>query len=362
MKKIVITSLIILISNLIFAGKPFKGAQAIVTSEFIFGREDALFPSCHASTIAQIPDGLITAWFGGTAERNPDVGIWSSRFLKGKWTIPVEVANGVQPKGKRYPTWNPVLYNSGSRLFLYYKVGPNCSDWWGEYISSVDNGRSWSKPIRLPKGIWGPIKNKPVLLGNGVLLCPSSTEYNGWQVHMETTSDQGLSWNRTKSLNNGRHISAIQPTILVHPDGKIQILCRSKSRVILTSWSSDNSKTWSRFEPTPLPNPDSGIDAVNLKNGANLLVYNHYDIKHNWRSRNILNVSFSRDGINWDSAVLLENDPDFDTEYSYPAVIQTRDGLVHITYTWNRKLIKHVVIDPSLIQTKPMINGLWPEE
>ena len=362
MKKIVILALVSIASMVSFAGNPFKGTQAIVTSEFIFGRQEVSFPSCHASTIAEIPDGLITAWFGGTAERNPDVGIWSSRFLKGKWTIPVEVANGVQPKGKRYPTWNPALYNSGSRLFLFYKVGPNCSDWWGEYISSVDNGRSWSKPTRLPKGIWGPIKNKPVLLGNGELLCPSSTEYNGWQVHMETTKDPSLGWNRTKSLNDGKHISVIQPTILVHPDGKIQILCRSKSRVILTSWSADNSKTWSRFEPTPLPNPDSGIDAVSLKSGANLLVYNHYDLKHNWRSRNILNVSFSRDGINWDGAVLLENDPDFDTEYSYPAVIQTRDGLVHITYTWNRKLIKHVVIDPSLIKIKPIINGLWPEE
>jgi len=92
------------------------------------------------------------------------------------------------------------------------------------------------------------------------------------------------------------------------------------------------------------------------------LVDNHYVVKHNWRSRNILNVSVSQDGITWNGAVLLENDPDFDTEYSYPAVIQTQDGLVHITYTWNRKLIKHIVIDPSLIKAKPIANEIWPEE
>ena len=362
MKKIVIPALIILISNLIFAGNPYKGAKAVVTSEFIFGKQDVPFPSCHASTIAETSDGLIAAWFGGTEERNPDVGIWSSRYLNGKWTIPVEVANGVQSKEKRYPTWNPVLYNSGSQLLLFYKVGPNCSDCWGEYKSSADNGRSWSKATRLPKGIWGPIKNKPVMLENRALLCPSSTEYDGWQAHMETTSDLGLHWNRTESLNDGKSISVIQPTILVHPDGKIQILCRSKSKVIFTSWSADSGKTWSRFEPTSLPNPNSGIDAVTLKDGMNLLVYNHFDSTHDWRSRNILNVAISPDGVNWNGGVLLEYDPDFNTEYSYPAVIQTRDGLVHITYTWNRKSIKHVVINPALIKTKPIINGLWPEE
>ena len=362
MKKLINLIFMVFLFAGILVGNPFKGAQAIVYSEFIFRKQDVPFPSCHASTIAETSEGLIAAWFGGTAESNPDVGIWSSRFINGKWTLPVEVANGVQSGKKRFPTWNPVLYNSGSQLLLFYKVGPNCSDWWGEFKSSEDNGRTWSKSTRLPKGIWGPIKNKPVLLRNGELLCPSSTEYDGWQVHMETTSDLGLSWNRTASLNDGRAISVIQPTILVHPNGKIQILCRSKSRKIFTSWSADNGKTWSKFEPTPLPNPNSGIDAVTLKNGINLLVYNHYDLKHNPRSRNILNIAVSSDGINWNGAVLLEDDPDFDTEYSYPAVIQTKDGLVHITYTWNRKLIKHVVIDPSLLKTKPILNGIWPEE
>ncbi len=362
MQKLVLLIVSILFLSAGFANNPFKGTNAIITSEFIYQKKDVSFPSCHASTIAEITDGLIAAWFGGKEERDPGVGIWTSRNLNGKWSIPVEVANGIQPEGNRFPTWNPVLYNAGKELMLFYKVGPNCADWWGEFVSSTDNGNTWSKPVKLPKGFWGPIKNKPVMLENGELLCPSSTEYNGWQAHMETTMDLGATWKRTGDLNDGKEISVIQPTILVHPDGKIQILCRSKSKIIVTSWSSDHGKTWSRFEPTLLPNPNSGIDAVSLKNGDNILIYNHNNPQIDWRSRSVLNVGYSKDGIKWDGAVLLECDPDIHAEYSYPAVIQTKDGLVHITYTWNRKLIKHVVIDPSKLKMKPILNGLWPED
>src|SRR5712691_10907241 len=66
----------------------------LMTSEFIF--EKAPFPSCHASTIAETKDGLVAAWFGGTRERHPDVGIWLSRHVAGHWTAPVEVADGNQ--------------------------------------------------------------------------------------------------------------------------------------------------------------------------------------------------------------------------------------------------------------------------
>ena len=131
---------------------------------------------------------------------------------------------------------------------------------------------------------------------------------------------------------------------------------KSKILMVLSSWSGDNGHTWSKLTSTGLPNPNSGIDAVTLKNGRQLLVYNHLT-----KGRNILNVAVSDDGIDWKAGVLLENDK-ADAEFSYPAVIQTRDGLVHITYTWNRKLIKHVVLDPSKIVAKPFLDGEWPEE
>jgi predicted neuraminidase len=92
---------------------------------------------------------------------------------------------------------------------------------------------------------------------------------------------------------------------------------------------------------------------MTLNDGRHILVYNHIASEpgSEWGDRNILNLAVSVDGMHWKAAVLLENDEDEDAEYSYPAVIQTGDGNIHITYTWNRKLIKHVVVDPSKIET-----------
>ncbi len=360
MIKTVYLLLVIFISNGIFAQKPFSGDKAIVKSEFIYKAEDVKFPSCHASTIAETSNGLIAAWFGGTAEKNPDVGIWSSRFENEKWTIPVEVANGIQHKDLRYPTWNPVLFNYGDEIILFYKEGPSPSTWWGEYITSTDNGKTWSRPVRLPEGIVGPIKNKPELLSNGQLICPTSSEDKGWRVHFEFTPDRGLTWERTEAINDGKKFSAIQPSILNHPDGKLQILCRSKDKYILSAFSSDNGKSWTDLKPIDLPNPNSGTDAVTLQDGRHVLVYNHIKPSKTWGDRNILNMAISKDGLTWEAAILLENDADKDSEYSYPAVIQANDGMIHITYTWNRKLIKHVVVDPKKLITKPILNGEWP--
>ncbi len=362
MIKTVYLLLLIFISNGIFAQKPFLGDAAIVKSEYIYQAKDVNFPSCHASTIAETDNGLIASWFGGTAEKNPDVGIWVSRFENEKWTVPVEVANGVQHKNLRYPTWNPVLFNYGDELILFYKEGPSPSTWWGKFVSSTDNGKTWSFPVRLPEGIAGPIKNKPELLSNGQLICPTSSEDNGWRVHFEFTPDRGHTWERTDAINDGKKFSAIQPSILKHPDGKLQILCRSKDKYILSAFSSDNGKSWTDLKPIDLPNPNSGTDAVTLKDGRHVLIYNDVKPSKTWGDRNVLNMAISKDGLTWEAAVLLENDPDNDSEYSYPAVIQAKDGMVHITYTWNRKLIKHVVVDPGKLVTKPILKGKWPME
>lgn len=328
----------------------------ILKSEFIYSREKVSFPGCHASTIAETPDGLVAAWFGGTHERHPDVGIWLSREEKGKWTVPVEVANGVQNETLRYPTWNPVLFMGDRTLYLFYKVGPSPSTWWGEMKTSKDFGLSWSASVRLPEGIYGPIKNKPELLKGGRLLCPSSTEDHGWRVHMEWTDDSGQSWHRTEALNNGDTLAAIQPTILLHKGDlphkgdRLQVLCRTKKDRIYTSWSGDQGETWTPLTPLELPNNNSGIDAVTLKDGRHLLVYNPADQTHDRGARNRLNLAVSHDGIHWEDAVILENDENRKAEYSYPAIIQSSDGLVHITYTWKRELIRHVVIDPKQIK------------
>jgi len=310
-------------------------ALATVKSEFIF--ENAPFLSCHASTIAETTNGLVAAWFGGTREGYPDVAIWLSRYEHDKWTPPVKVV-----RDEKHPCWNPVLFQpKNGPLMLFYKVGPNPRQWWGMLCASTDDGRTWSAPRRLPDGILGPIKNKPVQLSNGDILCPSSTEHDGWRVHFERSTDGGQTWTATPPVNDGKTIGAIQPSILFHPDGRLQAVGRTRQGRVFEVWSEDNGRTWGTMTLTELPNPNSGTDAVTLRDGGQLIVYNHTQ-----KGRSPLNVAISRDGKRWKPVLVLENESG---EYSYPAVIQTRDGFVHVTYTWKRQRIKHVIFNPAAV-------------
>ncbi len=327
-----------------------KRPDGVATAEFIY--EKAPFPQCHASTLAETEDFLLAAWFGGTHEKHRDVGIWLSRHDGAGWSVPVEIANGVQDDKTRFPCWNPVLFQPPrGPLLLFYKVGPSPSTWWGEMKTSDDQGATWSPAQRLPKGILGPIKNKPILVV-GALLCGSSTEHDGWRVHFERTPDLGDTWESTGPIHDGRTFGAIQPTLLTHADGQIQALCRSRQGKIVETFSRDGGKTWTDVAATNLPNPNSGFDGVTLRDGRQLLVYNHTA-----RGRSPLNVAVSRDGKTWEAALVLEDQPG---EYSYPAVIQTSDGKVHITYTWKRTHVKHVVVEPRELTPREMPDGQWP--
>jgi len=320
-----------------------KPGLQILTQQFIY--DSASFPSCHASTIAETREGLVAAWFGGTHEKHDDVEIWVSRKQKGKWTIPVSAANGIKDASKRYPCWNPVLFQyPGGPLMLFYKVGPDPIEWWGELKTSMDHGKTWSKAVRLPDGMLGPVKNKPILLSDGRLICPSSTESKDgrWQVHLEITKDTGKTWISSGPLHDGLGYHLIQPSLLLYPE-KQQLLCRSQENRIVSLWSNDGALNWSKPDTTNLFNPNSGTDAVTLHNGWQLVVYNPTErTKNNWGGpRSPLQVAVSKDGVKWNNLLVLENTPG---EYSYPAVIQAKDGVVHITYTWNRKKIKWVSV------------------
>jgi len=342
-----------LISNALKAQK-----QGVLLEEFVF--TEAPFKECHASTIAKTPEGLVISWFGGTKEKNKDVEIWISRKVDDSWSKPVSVANGIQNESLRYPCWNPVLFQvPDGPLQLYYKVGPSPREWWGLMIESKDHGKSWGAPVKLPEGILGPIKNKPVLLSDGTLISPTSTENDGWRIHFEFSGDLGKTWTKGDPINDGKEYNAIQPSILIHKDGKLQIMARSKENSVLTSCSEDNGKTWSDLKPSGLPNPNSGTDAETLKDGSFIIVYNHIGKKPNqWGGkRSPLNVAVSEDGVNWEAALVLE---DQQGEFSYPSVIQSSDGLVHIVYTWKRDRIKYVQVDPTKFSPRPIVDSEWP--
>lgn len=328
-----------------------SGQGAYWKGELIYPLDNKPTPECHASTIEQTGSGLVAAWFGGASESEDDVGIWVSTHEAENWSRPKEVATGAEGEDKDYPCWNPVLFQpENGPLMLFYKVGPSPRTWWGMLLTSNDDGKSWGDRRKLGKHdaighLLGPVKNKPIQLEDGTILCGSSTEHDGWRVHFEKTSDLARTFKVIGPIHDGEQFAAIQPTILQYGDGRLQALCRSRQKVIAQTWSNDGGNSWGPMTATELPNPSAGIDGVTLKDGRQLLVYNHTTRGGAFPSgRNMLNVALSTDGKNWEPVLTLERQQG---EYSYPAVIQHDNGEVHITYTYRRQTIKHVVLDPA---------------
>lgn len=317
-------------------------AKAGITQEFIFTQ--APFASSHASTIVQLHSGaLMAAWFGGTAEGDPDVAIYAAEKSSPgdhAWSTPVELAREPQT-----PCWNPVLfYSKDGRLWLYYKFGPSPSSWTAARRWSTDDGKTWSPVEHLPAGILGPIREKPLVEPNGTIVSGSSIEsYHAWAAWIERSTDNGRTWVKHGPIV-APHVAApanadgtngiIQPVILSMGQGRLRLYARSTQNVghIVTATSTNDGISWSPTRLLELPNPNSGIDAVRLRDGRVVMVYNDTP-----SGRTPLNLAVSTDGEHFRNFASLESAPG---EYSYPAIIQQQDGSLAITYTWQRKRIR----------------------
>lgn len=328
------------------SAQPLNNAKVeVISDKTIFPM--GTFEACHASTITELmPGKFMASWFAGSYEGAKDIAIWISVYENNNWSSPVKAAEGEDSLGNPQPCWNPVLFkNNDSILYLFYKVGPNPREWWGMVILSNDDGKTWSAHKTLPAGFLGPVRNKPIQLNSGELLCPSSEESvntNKWASHLEINDRDLTVWKKIH-IPADDTVGVIQPTILQHPGGKLQMLCRSRQNLVYQTWSQDSGKHWSKLEPIQLPNPNSGIDATPLPDSSFILVYNPLLQGKDWfYGRNVLNAAISNDGINWKDVYQLENEKE--GEFSYPAVILASDNTVHITYTLNRKNIQHTVL------------------
>ena len=317
----------------------------------------APFAASHASTVVELKNGdIMSAWFGGTAEGNPDVAIWSARKVSGKWTAPIELVR--EPDT---PSWNPVLFHTkDGRLWLYYKFGPSASTWTAGRKYSDDEGLTWTAAEHLPAGLVGPVRAKPLVLDDGTIVSGSSVEaYLSWAAWIERSTDAGKSWKKIGPITVPVDPSApgvesvipsqvpgsadwkntfgiIQPSVLSLGGKHLRLYARSTAKVgkICVADSYDDGLTWTQAHPINVPNPNSGLDAVSLRDGRVVLVYNNTT-----SGRTPLNLAVSADGERFNMFYTLESQPG---EYSYPAVIQARNGDLLITYTWNRKTIRFV--------------------
>jgi len=312
---------------------------ALTARDFIF-EDDRPFRECHASTLIRLNDGnFLIAWFGGTREKNPDVGIWMSKGKPGNWSAPHQVA---KIRGDAH--WNPVLFEDKGTIYLYFKVGKEIYSWETWVMTSRNGGATWSEAVELVQGDFGgrgPVRNKPIILSNGTWLAGASHEEGLWSVFVDRSEDQGKTWTTTpyilldRSEFNG--LGVIQPALWESSPGNVHMLVRSTNGWIYRSDSKDYGKTWCTFYATDLPNNNSGVDLVKLADGTLVLVYN--PVSGNWSSRALLNVAMSYDnGLTWPKTVVLENDPNIRAEYSYPAIINYGNR-VAITYTWKRQRI-----------------------
>lgn len=256
----------------------------------------------HSSSVVELPDGnLFSCRFEGSGERTAnDVMIRGASLKKGEqnWSAPFTLAD--TPDN---PDCNPVLFLDGkNRLHLVW-------------IVVVAN--KWEASI---------------------LKTRISTDFHGEGAPKWDWQDIILLKPGLPIVGRGN----IQPAIVRKKDGTLTAYMRyngdSPGRIQISS-SKDNGFTWSSAEKTGFPNPGSSVRAISLKSGNLILAYNDSET-----DRHTLAISLSDDeSQTWKWTKHLENDPD--CSFAYPCVIQTRDGRIHVTYTWNlkkEKTIKYV--------------------
>jgi len=313
--------------------------------EMIFDKV-ANFPSCHASFIIELPNrDLFVVWYAGTRESAKDVAVLGSRLIYGKsdWTEPEIIADTPD-----YSEGNPVLFiDRYNRLLLYYMTmyGKGWTTCKIKLKISKENGYTWSNEEIFRDEFGWMVRNHLLVLNNGDIIFPMYDEM-AWSSVFMYSSDNLNSWKKTSILKSTP--GNIQPTTVQLKNGNLLSLMRTgrdrnEKNYLWKSISLDNGRNWTTPELTKIPNPNSAVEMVMLDNGNIVLAYND-----SFNRRTPLELALSEDeGKTWKYSRAVETD---EGEFSYPSIIQAKDGKIHLTYTYRRIRIKHVVVNEEWIK------------
>lgn len=355
----------------------------------------------HAAQITPLADGdLGCTWFGGTQEGIPDISIYFSRLSRGseQWSDPVKLSDDATRSEQ-----NPILFPTPQGpLWLLHTAQSG-----GRQDTAIvrrrishDNGHSWGAPETLfepGQGYGLFVRHPPLVRADGALVLPvyrCVTPAIGRWVGDEDVSfvristDSGHTWTETPVPESTGcvHMSIV-------PVGNSMLgLFRSRwADFVYQSRSDDGGRTWSPTRPTDLPNNNSSIQALTLRDGRIALVFNHssaadatdrreglYDdiddgdapasaSPHLGRTafwgapRAPMTLALSSDGgRTWplqrdlevgDGYCMTNNSREqLNREYSYPSIAQTPDGALHIAFTYFRQAIKYVRVMPDWVE------------
>ncbi|SEE75322.1 sialidase family protein [Ruania alba] len=321
----------------------------------------------HAATLVETSAGdLLCAWFNGPQEGDRETNVVLSRLPAGtaQWEQPRLMA--ADPDRSEQ---NPVLFRAPEgRIWLLHTSNTPHHRTDAHVLARVsdDDGATWSEPETLFTGPGFFLRNPPLFLPDGTWLLPAyQVDSDGEYSVVALSADDGRSW-EVREVPGSRH--RVQMSIAPRSDGSLLGLFRSRAADrVYASESTDLGRTWTAPVRTTLPNNNSAVHQIALADGRLAAVYNDATMERDqfrfvpsgdsWRKKAVrtpLTLALSDDGgRTWPAHRNLQvadlEYKDAPAGYSYPTMIQTSDGALQIAYSYLRKTIKHVRLQPEWI-------------
>jgi predicted neuraminidase len=337
-----------------------RDSEPVLETAFISGD---LTREVHSATAVELNNGDIRVfWYGGKREGSKDTSIYSRVLNKSdnRWSDIDEIMTRqmVIRDTHRYirKLGNPVAVVNGDELWLFF-VSVSVGGWAGSSINlsvSKDNGTTWGPVKRLISSpfmnISTLVKNAPLLTENGDVMLPAYHEFLGKFAELLQLDGSGNVSNKYR-ISHGRE--AIQPVLLpvdaTHAIAFMRNTSATQAGELWFSRSRGQLGDWAPLEALSLPNPDAAVSVVQLNTTEELLlVFNNHPSE-----RDDISMAYRADtAAAWQLIHQFETTVDTKKEhnpYSYPFLLQTRDGNFHLSYTWKRKHIKHVYFNRAAL-------------